>query len=57
MTEKLKRQQVIKELRQQLVSRFGGACDAQINKELLRLMNKKTLDSKDFLQVKENIRK
>ena len=48
MTEKLKRQQVIKELRKELLAKYGPTFSDHINKELLAIINKSNVDSKDI---------
>jgi antitoxin component of RelBE/YafQ-DinJ toxin-antitoxin module len=43
MSEKDKRKQVIRELKQQLLNRYGLQLSDQINIEIFKIINKKTL--------------
>jgi hypothetical protein len=44
MTDKLKKQQVLRDLKQQLLSRFGKSHLDLINLEIYKLINMKNLD-------------
>jgi hypothetical protein len=44
MTESLKRQQVLKDLKQQLIAKYGPGLTDKINVEIFRLINKKNFD-------------
>jgi hypothetical protein len=57
MTDALKRQQVLKDLKQQLLAKFGTGLTDQINAEIFRLINKKRVDAKDLSEVHEVLAK
>ena len=57
MTDALKRQQVLKDLKQQLLTKYGHGLTDQINVEILRLINKKRVDARDLNEVHEVLAK
>jgi len=57
MTERHKKQLIIKELRQQWLSKFGPACEEAIDTEIVSLSTKRQLDQREIQMAAARIQK